>query len=282
MENKRYYYRFNVGSELGKRFRQFWNVWQKADRARTVFLNKIGAKGYIDDERMLVGRVLAVSFAEDEKTDLRQWREVGKDGDGTPMYAPNVEHRTGFIVLPRKGFKPSDTAHRIYDRRIYGFRQVSMQMTAQEWATVAGIRLTGDKERDDKRLRNELADESLARYTDIYHPDYDPQSPECPRRIPWWARQAVTVEILRLRLPVLSFESLYTLLQAESPLPEGKTHGIVSEQVPNFFEWTGRYYVSSDRPLHADGLEPIEAVKYTTRQLEMERAHRAAQQQEPS
>lgn len=43
---KRFYYRFDSSTELGKKFRSLWNECNKAERAANVFAEKVGASQF--------------------------------------------------------------------------------------------------------------------------------------------------------------------------------------------------------------------------------------------
>lgn len=265
--NKRYYYKVSIDSSLGRQLHLFHQSIIRAEQARQAYLSHIGAEGFQDDESVMVGRVQAVSFADDKKVDERQWRRLHKDADGVQMWESNVEHRTGYIILPRRSFKPSDTANRVYRRGVYCWTQVSPQYTLKEWAAMAGIRLTGDKKRDAERISGEMQDALLAGYTEVYVKDFDPQATNYDTRIkqPWWVKQAVANEVQRMKLPTISQETLYRILQADSPLPEGKTIGTVNEYVPNFFKLGNKYYLAVSRKCQHEQLEEITAEQYSSK-----------------
>ena len=125
-----YYYRLNADTEAAGRLRQLLNAINQAQRAQVTFLKNIGAEGFKDDEeRLMAGGVLCVSFPDDKKVDERIWRQAHKDLDGVQMWVPNVERRTGCIILPRRGFQPSDTWCRVYSKRPWSWAQSMSQYT---------------------------------------------------------------------------------------------------------------------------------------------------------
>lgn len=270
-----YYYRLNADTEAAGRLRQLLNAINQAQRAQVTFLKNIGAEGFKDDEeRLMAGGVLCVSFPDDKKVDERIWRQAHKDLDGVQMWVPNVERRTGCIILPRRGFQPSDTWCRVYSKRPWSWAQSMSQYTLKEWAQMAGVTLTGDKERDAERVTAELKDADFGHYTEFYHRDWDPQVLDKKVRIPWWVREAVRLEVQIAKLPQVPISMFYRLMQAESPVPAGQTHAVVSEMLPNFFELAGRYYISSSRPLRAEGLEEINRQKYAEKEQPFREAER--------
>jgi hypothetical protein len=117
MAEKRYFYRFAMTSGLGVRFRGFWNMCQRANRAADTFAKKVGARMFYPDMRMVAGGVDAVVFPEGEKVDRRIWRSAGKDGDGMELWVPDVKKRRGEIALKEGERVPSHTASRVFDKR---------------------------------------------------------------------------------------------------------------------------------------------------------------------
>lgn len=278
MTEKMYYYRLNADSELGARLRQLLSEIQRAQRAQITFLKNVGAEGYNDDESLMAGGVLCVSFPADKKVNERIWRKSHKDADGVQMYVPNVERRTGYIILPRKGFKPSDTWCRVYDKRVYSWPQAVSQYTMKQWAEMAGVRLTGDKGKDAECVNEALQFAQFAHYQEFYIKEWDPEVLEVHVKLPWWVREAVRLEVQRVKLPVVTVNIFYRLMQAGSPLPEGQTFGRINERLPNFFEIGGKFYVSCSRELMAEGLEAITAQKYNSKAAIVQDAERMSRQ----
>jgi len=137
---ERYYYRFETSSILGKKFRSFWNECNKAERAAEVFAKKVGAAAYYSSPSAFAGGVAAVAF-EPGKANGKIWRSAGRTEDGEELWEPDVKQRNGVLVLPRRGFKPSDTATRIYSRRISSWQEVKGIYTLREWAKLAGVEM---------------------------------------------------------------------------------------------------------------------------------------------
>lgn len=102
---KRFYYRFDSSTELGKKFRSLWNECNKAERAANVFAEKVGASQFTEVRRRLPHGVVCVSFDDTEEINKKQWRSVGKDQDGIEMWEPRCQaaqrcHGTAAQGLP--------------------------------------------------------------------------------------------------------------------------------------------------------------------------------------
>lgn len=308
---KKYCYRIDKNTRLGEEFRSWWNRFVKAEQAQQSFCRKVGADGWQDDEgRVLAGGVVAVSFPKGKKVDERQWRPSHKDADGVQMYVPAIEHRTGALLLPRRGFQPSSTATRLYDRRPCPWDLVQTQQTDEEWARQAGITLTGDQKTDRQLLVSSLSGKPCCPYIDLYHKDYDPlddgkaTTPAAPadetaegkadgsacgcgtatnpapkrrngrRVIPFWVREAIRIEMARLKLPTVTPQSLYTLLDAPAVLPEGQQQAVITEFAPQFFEYNGFYWIAIPRAARHKGCIEVEEPTFAARLRDMQALQR--------
>ena len=278
---KRLFYRFNVGTDLGKQFRKFWYDCDKAERAANVYAQKVGAKQFYSSPAAFAGGVVCVSFDEGEEVNARLWRSVGKDADGIEMYEPNVKQRHGVLVLPRRGFQPSDTAQRIYQKRPSPWSEVCQVYTLEEWSEIAGIKLTGDKQKDFAALTKKMSGEMFCKYIEIYRDDEEVNFTDNRCRMTNIARKSILIEKQRLMLPLVRTERLYQLLQADETagFKDGKPH-LVQHTTPTFFEYGGRYYIGIDIPCRHESLEEISEAKYNMKKVDLVTAERCKQQQE--
>lgn len=241
-----YYYKVSKSKKTGKALTRLLHRIQKAEKARETFLSKIGAEGYQDDESMMVGRVLCVSFPDDSKVDVRQWRKVYKDTDGVQMYIPNVEFRIGYVALDKSGEMPFDTAHRVYSPGKMSYSQVRDFLSDEEKAKY--------KEGD-----------TLVHYTEYYVKDY-PTPVSRKGKYPLWARQIVHIAQQRQKLPVVRVNDLYAVLGAKVVAPKSmkdiKAPMVVTEPMPNFFDLYTRYYIATGRECTNGELEEISQAEY--------------------
>lgn len=218
----RYYYRFDFSSALGKQFRSIWNECTKAERAAEVFAKKVGAETYYSNPSAFAGGVECVSFKDTSKVNQKLWRSLGKDVDGYEQWEPAVSRRSGIMVLPCSDFRPSDTATRIYDRRI-----------------------VEDKE-----------GHPSVKYIELYRDDY--QKKGSRSKMPYYVRESIRIERARMTLPVVSVERIYRLLQADqtAAVKNGRPT-VVQDTAPTFFEYNGKIYVGCDYECHADGMQTV-------------------------
>ena len=116
MEEKRYYYRFDTKSDMGKKFRRLWNRCIKADKARVIFQERVGAIAHCPNDAMFAGGVEGVFFADDAKVNREVWREVGRSDDGSICWLPICKKREGVLTLPKGAERPADTVTRLYGK----------------------------------------------------------------------------------------------------------------------------------------------------------------------
>ena len=272
----RHFYRFDTTSELGKQFRRLWNECNKAERAAEVFAKKVGAKTYYSTPAAFAGGVECVSFADGARVDKRIWRSVGKDADGLEQWVPDVRRRSDVMVLPRRDFRPSDTACRIYDRRVLAWHQVRHLHSLEEWAALINIKLEGDKDVCSAFLDTKLGNSAFVRYIELWRDDDVPADPTHPKRkVPYYQRESIRIERGRLTLPVVKMERFHLLFQADKSgiLKDGKP-AIVQESTPTFFEYGRRIYLGIDFPCLADGLEKLGGEAYAQARQDVLRMQR--------
>ena len=279
----KYFYRFDASSELGKKFRNFLYECDKANRAADTYCAKVGAKTFYGNESAFAGGVLCVGFEDGEKVDKRLWRSVGKDGDGYEMWEPNCQKRQDVIVLPRRDFRPSDTASRVYNKRPSRWQDVANLHTKDEWIRIATITTSGDQDKDWKKAVNKLSKETFCRYVELYISDEQrqEQATNPHYRMPLWMKRAIHLELQRLKLPIVSIQALYGILQTD--LTDGKkdsTMKIVQPTTPIFFELYGRYYVGIDHPCNNPTLEIITPEKFNIRRHDFEKLMRVSEEKE--
>ena len=272
----RYYYRFDTSTALGKKFRSFWNECNKAERAAEVFAKKVGAAAYYSSPSAFAGGVACVAF-EPGKVNEKIWRSAGRSDEGEELYEPNVEQRHGVLVLPRRGFRPSDTATRIYSKRMSTWKEVQRMLTLSQWAEKAGVtmptimklplaaKLTDEEkkaalEQVEQQVNRKMERETFVQYIELYRDEEIPVDPYHPKRkTPLFISQSIRIERERMLLPIVRTEALHALLQADLSGDEPKDNKpkVVHNVTPTFFEWCGRYYVGIEYPCKAEELTAV-------------------------
>ena len=285
---ERYYYRFSTSSQLGKKFRSFWNECNKAERAAEVFAKKVGAAAYYSSPSAFAGGVAAVAF-EPGKANGKMWRSAGRTDDGEELFEPDVKQRNGVLVLPRRGFRPSDTATRIYSRRMSAWQDVKGIYTLREWAKLAGVEMpdlgggTAEHSKEalekvEKKVNEKMEKELFCQFIELYRDDEIPVDPTHPRRkTPLYISQSIRIERERMLLPVVTVEKLYALMEADQSQdkPTDGKPKLVEPVTPTFFEWGGRYYIGIEYPCKAEGLEPIIEATYRMKMTTLRQSEEA-------
>lgn len=293
---ERYYYRFSTSSQLGKKFRSFWNECNKAERAAEVFAKKVGAAAYYSSPSAFAGGVAAVAF-EPGKANGKMWRSAGRTDDGEELFEPDVKQRNGVLVLPRRGFKPSDTATRIYSRRMSAWKEVRSIYTLCEWAKLAGVEMPDADasgvvaaiptraaamkealEQVERKVNEKMEKELFCQFIELYRDDEIPVDPTHPRRkTPLYISQSIRIERERILLPVVTVERLYALMEADlsGDKPTDGKPKLVQNVTPTFFEWGGRYYIGIEYPCKAEGLEPIIEATYRMKMTTLRQSEEA-------
>ena len=277
----KYFYRFDVSSDLGMKFKRFKYECDKATRAADNYCQKVGAVTFYEQPEMFAGGVLCVSFADPEKVDKKLWRSVGKDTDGYEMWEPNCEQRMDVFLLPRRDFRPCDTATRICHKRVSSWLEVVNLHTQDEWAKIAGVTPTGDKKKDWTKTCGILSKEHFVKYVELYISDEQREQATNKRyKMPMWMRRAIHLEWQRLKLPVVSIQSLYALLQTDFKTDENDDKPkMVQGVTPVFFQMNGYYYIGCEYPCRHQDMEPVTKEKFQMQKNKFEWQIERAQQQ---
>ncbi len=271
----KYYYRFKAYTKVGKKFRAFWNECIKADEAAEKYAAKVGAAAYYSVPSAFAGGVTCVSF--DKKPDTQLWRSIGPDQDGIEQWEPRCQRREGVIIAPNAGFRPSSTAVRLYDKKASKWENVIGGQTMKQWAQVAGILLTGDKEKDEERVNAALKDKVFWKYIEFYGDQVSPRRGKQPM-MPKSLKDAILLERKRLELPVVSIDALYRILEAETnTLSKDEKMKVVEDTTPTFFEWKGYFYLGIDYECKNSTLETVPPATYTSMMLDMKEVQRCLQ-----
>ena len=260
------FYRFDVESELGKQMTKFWHQCIKADKAADNFARKFGGEGaaYYQDPNAFAGGVVYLICPKDKEINEEIWRKVSDNLNGDVVWEPNCKKRTDVLLIPHAGFRPSDTAMRIYNKHFSSWNEVKHMHTTEEWAEMAKIN-THDKPINDADIDKYLKDSVFVKYIEFY----GDQKPVNKRfNVAWTLKRAIETERQRMGLPTVRTEALLQLLQAR--IGDGK-HPIVKlhTMTPTFFEYGGRYYLGTDYDCMHPQLVPITSRIYAQKMTEM-------------
>lgn len=267
----KYFYRFDTSTELGCKFRQFVYECDKANRAADSYCAKIGASTFYEEPTMFAGGVLCVGFADPDKVDKKLWRSVGKDADGFEMWEPNCQQRIDAFLLPRRDFRPCDTQTRVCEKKPCRWIDVVNLHTKEEWMKTAGLTPTDNPQKDWAATCAVLEKEYFVKYIELYIDDEQrEQSANKRYRMPLWMKRAMQLEHQRLKLPVVSVKTLYSLLQADFTNGDDDKPKVVQGVTPIYFLLNGYYYVSCGfKCLHQD-LEAVTEEKFLQRKNDFE------------
>ena len=253
---QRHYYRFDILSTLGSKFKTFWKSCEDAERAADIWADKAGAKTYYSSPSAFAGGVQCVSFGENVVPDPRIWRSLGPDMDGIEQFEPLCEHQRGVMMLPRKTFKPSNTNTRLFSERLNSWKEVKHLYPMEHWARLAGL-----KKVDEKEIEERIGDESFVQFMEICREDFTPDPNNKRKKMNHIQRTAVDLERTRMALPIVPVQVIYHLLQADTSVTGNKVV-IAQDSTPTFFKTGRRFYVAIDYPCTDSCLEEVTKKEY--------------------
>ena len=278
---KRYYYRFVKTSGLGIRFRGFWNMCQRANRAADTFAKKVGAKMFYPDMRMVAGGVDAVVFPEGAKVDRRIWRSAGKDGDGMELWVPDVKKRRGAIALKEGERVPSHTASRVFDKRPAADATGGVAFRDADASGGVAFR-DADAPGTGADVGGGTTNRTRWGYTEIYRDDEGARAGDKRYRLSRAAKESIRIEKERMLLPRVSADELLQVLRADvlADVPkDGKPH-TVRIYTPEMFEWKGFYWLSIAYPCKDEEMEAVKIEEYRLANSERAMTERAKKELE--
>ena len=229
-----HYYKVLVDAKTGKLLSRYWHACQKCEEAAEDYCKKFGAKYYYSDPKYFAGGVACVSFADNMKVDEKEWQKFAVL-EGDQYYIPACKVERDVVEIPNREYCLKDTWDTIYRRD---------RIQEQTVRT------------DDGQARKALCVYRL-RFLQLHDQhDRTGRLPQGSRAL----RRAVTAEQKRLKLPTMTVQQLYQILEAK--LPEGK----LSELTPTFFIRSMSYYIGCAYPCEAAGLEEITPQQYRMNQ----------------
>jgi len=255
----KYYYKLPVDSSTGVQLEKFFFSCLKAEQAADKYAASMGAVAYHSHPSAFAGGVAYLVFPKrfDEKTgkeetitDREQWRYV-QTLNGEDCWEPNCQQRIGCLVFDDKRFMPSDTATRIYRKKLSTWAEVRNIHTTEQWKQLAGIKLKGTEEENRKALDTALQDKTFVVYTEFF--GWQKPKKHGKPGIPQSLRRAIKAERMRMRLPVVPVERLYSLLHAQIIDADNNTDTCT----PVFFKYNNYYYIGIDFLCKAEAMEEI-------------------------
>lgn len=225
----RFFYKFGATTETGRAFIRLWHLCTKAERAADVFAAKVGAKSYYPAEEAFAGGLLFVSFEGDVPPRPNLWRSVGRDADGMLMWEPDVERRSGVVVLAEGEEIPRDSATRVYEKRV----------------TVNG------------------RGERVCRYLEFYRNDIPVDKGHPNRKLPYYVRESFRIERGRMKLPIVRTEELLSVLKADVlGGVDANRPAVVRLVTPTFYRYGHKVYLGCAYPCRAEGMVEIGMEEY--------------------
>ena len=242
MKNK--FFKIELKSETGKKLLDLLQTCISAEKQAMEYVMRVAGTGheYYESESGMVGGIDYVVFREDEKVDPNVWRKAcvmdGKDN----CYVPNVKIGYGVAMLTSEKFKPSDTKTREFFDEIFSFRQVFLNQPVEFWSQISGIPYAKiAKETNPMKqcllINSVLGNEKFIRYREYSNPNEKKDKTKNDRNF----TRALDYEKRRLKLPVVSIESLYGILGAVIPVKQKKNQGHFT---PVWFKNEDSWYVS--------------------------------------
>lgn len=233
---RKYFYKFEVNSELGKAFVRLWHMCNKADKAADRFAAKVGAKTYYQVAEAFAGGVSCVEFEGGTPPRPNLWRSVGKDSDEREMWVPDVESRVGRVILKEGEPVPKDRVDRIYS----------------------------------KQTTKNASGQTVCQYIELYRDNIPVDKAHPTRKIPYYVRESIRIERGRMKLPVVKTESILNLLGAD--MANGKSVDklqVVRDTTPTFFKYSRHIYIGCAYPCRAEGLKEIDMEEYVDLEREV-------------
>ena len=268
----KYYYRFDVDCRLGELFRSFWHNCDLAEAAAERYCAKVRAKAYYSSPDHFAGGVSCVVFDNPEEVNREIWKEADEKVNGETAWLPNCERRVGAIIIPHRGFYPSNTASRIYQKRYSRWNEVRNLYTSEEWAEMGGVPKGETLEETQQLVDAALKDEIFCQYVELYS---TAASKYPNRKLPWSARTAIHLESDRMGLKVVGIGELCQIMQADVTAVKEKV-----TETPTFFEWCNRYYIGMPYPCCHPALEQITEEYYKMKQIDLTSYERERQKLE--
>lgn len=246
---EKYCYQVSVTSKCGKELAKFHCQCRLAEDASEEYAKKMGAEAYHSSPEGFIGGIESLEF-KDDKVDTEVWKQIGTR-NGRNLYLPNCEKQQGCAVF--KKVYPKDTKTVIYQHRVYAWKDICMVYPLQKWADMVHIKYT------DIKKEREIIEKKMEKYHFVQYTSFTgTQKPTRNYKIANNLLRAIKAEHMRMRLPVMSTEKLYKLLEANTDKNKKKT-----EDTPTFFIYKNHYYIKCDYPCSNKDLKFIAPQMYT-------------------
>lgn len=279
---KQYCYHFPISqgehsrqSGRARLLTKYWHEAARAEREAQKYAVGYGADEYWSDPNFFAGGVSYLSFKKEPDSDV--WRKATKI-DGMDAWEPNVR-MVQMMARVAHGLQPSDTWNTVYQHKARTFDEVRERYSLEQWAQLCKVVLSGNDDKDWRRIANKLRHDDFVDFVRIM-PMTDVRQDNRGRLKPTRKQsRAVRAQKLRLRLPVVRVEELYSILGADVTAKDERGHQIRAEHTPTFFKYWGEFYFCCDFPCKGDDLKELPFGEYMAN---MRQAERQAERQRTS
>jgi len=237
-----HFYKVLVESHTGNLMVKFWHACDKAVEAADAWCQKFGAKYFYEDPRYFAGGVGCVSFG-DEQPDAKLWKCIG-DIDGEKVYLPACDAVREMVPIPSRDY----ALHNTWDT-FYLKDHIIEQTVANEDGGETKVLMVPKISFRPSTPQKDTHGRSVAAGNKM--------------------RRAIGAEQKRLKLPVMTVQQLYQILDAK--LPDGR----LVDTTPTFFQYSTTLYIHVAYECQAKGLTEITAQQYRTAQCYVEREEAA-------
>ena len=249
MTKQQFYYFCDEHSRVGRKLRSFWREAVHADEMADKYARKYGASSYVQPPQFFAGGVDFLEF--DSQPDTEVWRKRVTTPEGIDEYEPNCMVRSELLMVSDRRFRPSDTWNTTFSREYLTWEQAKPQKTLQQWATLAGIKTTDDRDHDVAAVNQAFASMLFVPYLEFF----GDQTGWRGKTIPQTLRRAIRAEKDRLALPVVHSEKLFALLEMEMPADkDAKKAFLQNAGTPIFFIQGETFFIRASQPCVAEGL----------------------------
>lgn len=243
------YYKCAEDSQVGVRLGEFWRKALHAARKAEAYAKRMGAVSYIQPVQFFEGGVDFLEF--DKAPDAEVWRK--KELGDAVVYEPNCTANAGVMILPKDNFIPADGFDKIYNKEHYTWEQVSQSHPLEYWSLIVGYALTGDKEKDWDAINAQMRGKYFVTYI-----QFTGDQKQRRGKVPVSLRKAIRAEKMRMSLPVVTVEELFSILSFQMPdTKAGVSKLSRSLATPVFFIYDATYYIKAWGVCVADGLVEI-------------------------
>lgn len=205
MAENYYYYRCRTTSKVGRRLHAFHVRLLHAERAADEFAAHCGATSFIQQPESMAGGIEYFEFS--EAPDKKIWRKALTSKEGIDEYELNCDITHDFLISREPfGEIPGDKWNIFYLRKQHRWEEVRLLRSMSQWRESALREGLADETVSDETLKNVLKDCYFSPFLRFNVPDVKGHFTQKQRR-------AVRLEKARMRLPVVTQEELFSILE---------------------------------------------------------------------